>query len=337
MLLEDPLEPQHDIVDVFSCSGGGARGIYSFTAANELADRGFDPEWLNGSSTGAITSFLLAKGLREEGERLYKLTYESGSKNIFESDMAQVKDGKMKLAFWGSVSKIFKLKKMKSLMTNRGLYETFLALDKMKPGFEKQMFFNTAILQTGEAKQHSVLDFKTSEDLCMALTASTSMPVILPWWNYDGYLFSMDGGTLSPLPVDQTFARMERGKDYRFWNIMCNPEEVVPADNLVNFFQIGGRALDLMLNRILKLQKGRTQDKNYVSKTIWPIAEELERRGIQDIADLLREALGFRNMPIHDLVYPGKRGVFEFTMESYYEQIEDGKRVVREYFEANKP
>lgn len=331
-MLADTLIQHEDVIDVCTNSGGGANGIWSWTVNNELEDAGYEMEWYGGSSTGALVSFLRAKGLREEGDKLYRLTYEQNAKNIFEPGIAAIKGSKLDINWLKAIPAIFRLRKVKSLMTNKGLYDTLLALQKAKPEFTKPMFFNTTDLTSGRAVQHSSEDFKgRDEALCMAITASTSMPGIMPWWEFDDYKAAVDGGTVRGLPIDQMFERMERGKAYRFWNIMCNPIDMMPAIELKNAAQIIGRSAGVMLNSNLVSALKRTQDKNEVSKVIWPISDKLEAMGLLDLATELRDKLGYKNMPINNLIYSGSRGVFDFTMESYYEQIETGKKDVKNY------
>lgn len=337
----------NNVTDVGTFSGGGANGIWSWSVAMELKSRGYEMEMVGGSSTGCIVAFLYAKEFYEEADKLYRLTYEQGSRNIFEPGIAAIKKGKIDINWLKAIPAVFRIKKVKSLMTNKGLYETFLKLEKMKPGFAKPMFFNTTSLAAGKGYQHSSEDFKGNpEALAMALTASTSMPGILPWWDVNGFKTLVDGGTTDGLPFSQMFARMEPGRDYQFWNIMCNPIDLLPANELTNAAQILGRSAIVMLNKSMVSELNRTNDKNNVAKVIWPATEEIdkialelqgeERGKLLAISDTLRKFLGYRYMPIHNLIYSGNRGVFEFTMESYEDQIQTAKRDVEAFLKANQ-
>jgi predicted acylesterase/phospholipase RssA len=336
-MLADSMQPTEAITDIGTFSGGGANGIWSWTVAMELMNTGYGMEMVGGSSTGCIVAFLYAKGFFEEADQLYRKTYEEGSRNIFEPGIASIKKGKIDINWLKAIPNVFRIRKVKSLMTQNGLYETFMMLQKKKPGWDMDMFFNTTSLATGLGTQHSVRDYEgRDEELCRALTASTAMPVFLPWWDLEGYKTSMDGGITDGLPFRQMFARMIYGQAYRFWNTMCNPIDMLPANELQNIAQIGGRTLSVMMNKCLTSELGRTQDKNDVAKIIWPITEKLDAMGLTNIADELRGSLGYKYMPIHNIIYTGSRGTFEFTMDSYYEQIETAKKDVKNYLANNK-
>jgi predicted acylesterase/phospholipase RssA len=336
MMLADVPVPHEDIIDVGTISGGGADGAWAWTATNELADSGYPFEMVGGSSTGCLVAFLIYKGYREEGDRLYKLTYEEGARNIFEPGIGQIKNGKFDVRWLQLVPKVFGLRKVKSLMTQDGLYETLLKLEKRKPGgVLDDMFWNTTSLATAIGTQHAASQYKGKpEEMCRALTASTAMPVILPWWDLEGFKTSMDGGITDGLPFGQMFDRMQPSKAYRFWNIMCNPMDMVPMEDLQNIFQIAGRTLDIVLNAAMVAKLKRTQDKNDVAKVIWPIADEIEAAGLPDIANRLRAQLGYKYMPIHNIINPSGRGVVDFTVEAYNEHVSTAKKQVAAYISA---
>jgi len=336
-MVADSANPSDIITDISVASGGGALGIWSWRTAMGLHNSGYQFEMIGGSSTGCIVAFLYAKGFFEEAEKLYKLTYDEESRNIFEPGIAKVKKGKLEIAWIKAIANVFRIKHIESLMTNNGLYDTFMILQKKKASFDIPMFFNTTSLITGEGVQHSSEDFiRKPTDLCAALTASTSMPGILPMWDYASFKSMSDGGLVSPLPLGHMFARMDPNKPYRFWNIMCNPIDILPKEDLDNVAKVAGRAVNIMLNKILRETIGRTEDRNHASKTIWPIAEELDTLGLTEIADKLRAALGYKYMPIHNIIYSGTRGVFEFTKESYEEQILTARNDVDKYLDSIK-
>lgn len=331
-----------DVINVGTVSGGGAIGIWAWRSVMGLHNSGYPLKMIGGSSTGCIVAYLYAKGFFDEAEALYKPTYFNNARNIFEPGIAKIEDGKIKFDFWQAFLKVFKIKNVKSLMTNKGLYDTFLALEKKKPQWgDTDMFFNTTSLQTGINTQHVAKAYiGRSEELCKLLVASTSMPGILPWWDTSEYKVSMDGGITEGLPFRPMFMRMDPTRDYRFFNVMCNPIDLLPADQLTNGAQILARTVSVMLNQILKGNLDRTEDKNSVAKIIWPVSDSLEKllpifedlksMGLTGYSDtlhtevstaisVLRQALGYRNMPIFNMIYSGNRNVFEFTPEAYNE------------------
>jgi len=336
------------VINVGTISGGGAIGIWAWDTAMNIQRAGYKFEMIGGSSTGALVAYLISKGFFEEAELLYRLTYEQGSRNIFEPGLAKISDGKLTVSWMKILANVFKLKNVPSLMTNKGLYNILFELQKKKPGFDIPMFFNTVSLQSGKSKQHSSEDFKgRPADLCAAITASTSMPGIMPAQNFGEYKIVVDGGVTNGLPFKEMFQRMEPGKSYRFWNIMCNPIELLPMDELVNAAQIIGRTVTVMLNEILKGDLELTEDRNKTAKIIWPISEELDRladagmadedaKAVRAIANRLRSALGYRNVPIHNINYSGGRGIMEFTMASYNEQRDTSRNDVLKYLDKIK-
>lgn len=334
------------MINIGTASGGGAIGAYAYRTIMGLHNSGFPFEMGGGSSTGTIAFYMYCKQFFDEGAKLYPDTYDQFARNIFEPGLAKLDQGKIKINWFKALPKVFNIKSVHSLMTNKGLYEIFLALEKKQPNTPVPMFFNTVSLKTGKGSQHALSDFPTPELRAAALTTSCSIPGIFPLRSFGEFELCGDGGITDGLPFRQMFMRMQPGKDYQFFNIMCNPLELMPADQLTNIAQIIGRTVSIMLLEILKGDLERTVDRNEIAKIIWPITDRLEKlipviEALEDglAADvlhtelteairILRETLGYRHMPIHNLVYPDHRGVFEFTPESYHEQIASADKLV---------
>lgn len=338
-----------------TASGGGAIGGFAFRTIMGLHNSGFEMIMGGGASTGTIAMYLYLNEFFEEGATLYPKTYDEFGRNIFEPGIAKLDSGKIKIAWGEALKRLFNIKSIQSLMTNKGLYETFLALEKKRGDRRvKPMFFNTVSLRKGTGEQHDLFTLPTAEDRAAALTASCSIPGMFPLKKFAGFDFMGDGGITDGLPFAQMFARMKPGQDYEFFNIMCNPLQLLEKADLQNIAQIIGRTVSILLLEILKGDLQNTEFRNNIAKIIWPLTDRLEKllthvklisadseqelavrdmiyKEIEDSIRILRETLGYKYMPIHNLIYPGNRGTFEFTPESYDEQIRDADRLVAEF------
>lgn len=343
-----------------TASGGGAIGGFAFRTIMGLHNSGCEMVMGGGASTGTIAMYLYLNEFFEEGATLYPETYDKFGRNIFEPGIAKLDSGKIKIAWGEALKKLFKIKSIQSLMTNEGLYKTFLALEKKRGDRRtKPMFFNTVSLRTGNGTQHDLFSLPTAEDRAAALTASCSIPGMFPLKKFAGFEFVGDGGITDGLPFAQMFARMQPGESYEFFNIMCNPLQLLEKADLQNIAQIIGRTVSIMLLEILKGDLENTQFRNNIAQIIWPVTDRLEKliqhaatiKGatkedndlrdmlhteLMDCVTILRGALGYRYMPIHNLIYPGNRGTFEFTPESYAEQIRDADKLVADFISARQ-
>lgn len=321
-MFQDNLNPNDDIETVVVCSGGGALGFWQWTVLMGLAKR-YKISMICGTSAGTLNAFGFAKGLYKEIAQLYGDVFKQNAKQIFKGGLAELKKGKLDLKWLKLIPKIiFQGKKIKALMSNEPLTETLRSLHKINPKFEITFGFNCVDLQSGKVVRFTPDDFNDEESMLRAVTASTTIPVLLPpvtkvVSKKGTFQNLIDGGLRDGSPLGQMFDMMLPGKKYRVIVINCNSVDMIADDELKNIGQIASRTAGIALNEILKGDLEKTQ----------LINEGLKDNPGKD---------GKIYAPIYIIEYKGDRGTFDFSEGAYIDQYNSGVNDVRQFIAGLK-
>lgn len=316
-MIQDNLDPDSDIETVVVCSGGGGLGLWQWTVLMGLAKH-YKISMICGTSAGTLNAFGFAKGLYVQITQLYEEVFKQNAKQIFKGGLVQLKKGKLDISWLKLVPKVlFQAKKIKALMGNGPLTETLKNLHAINPSFRIPFAFNCVDLQSGSVVRFSPDDFTDEENLLKAVTASTTIPVLLPPISNvvskkGTFQNLIDGGLRDGSPLGQMFDMMIPGKRYRIIVINCNSVDMQPDDELKNIGQIASRTAEIALNEILKGDLEKTQ----------LINEQLKENPGKD---------GKIYAPISIIEYKGPIGSFNFSEESYISQYNQAIADVRNF------
>ncbi|HOA29380.1 MAG TPA: patatin-like phospholipase family protein, partial [Candidatus Cloacimonadota bacterium] len=188
----------------YALSGGGARGFAHIGVLKVLEEEGLKPDYISGTSIGAIIGALYAMGYN--AAQIESLSLEIDWKQIFNSRHSR-KDlyiGQKRWAPYGIIT--FELKDNFSPRLPSGVYnvnnvnlklfELYAAASTVKDFRDLQIPFSCIAtnLVTGKPKVF------TEGSIMQALRASMSIPSILEPFEIDGDIY-VDGGIAQNMPI----------------------------------------------------------------------------------------------------------------------------------------
>ena len=271
---------------VLVLQGGGALGAYQAGVFQALAEGGIQPDWLIGTSIGAINSAIIAGN--PPGRRLAKLTAFwsrirrdpvmqmfaalpvwgaaaanaltalNGVKGFFEPSVA---------AIWGADAVVGS--ESASLYSVAPLRRTLLELvdfDLLNSGTVR-LTVGAASVATGAMRYFDTRRERLGVD---HILASCALPPAFPAVRIDGELF-WDGGVLSNTPVEAVFDDMPRCNGLIFAVHIWNPAGAEPDS----------------ITKVI----GREKDLRYSSRAITHIARQKQLHKLRHIIAELARAL----------------------------------------------
>lgn len=267
-------------------SGGGFKGAFQVGATDYLRSQGIKFSAASGISVGALNASLVAQDKIDDLIKLWQTVVDSDGAVITSSNLATLKEGKLKLEFkkiyeiatkgiskWeitkAITSSFFKGRQLNELLAqmamnldtggtlldNTPLYNTLLANVKLED-FKMPYYFGVTSLQSAKGLEYHNKQFHKSEELVKAILASATMPVI--WKPVDRFQTKMntpkevvDGGLRTVSPIGQLFNAIDKTNDeVTIWVINCNAQQLPSSDDFTRSSKVVGRILDILLNQV---------------------------------------------------------------------------------------
>jgi len=327
------IQPDQDYEELVVFSGGGAGGVGQWEHYKHWCRLGFKGSQFGGTSAGCLNALFAARGLHELADTYYAKTYDGTAATVFGSELMQIRDGRLKLdpaALKDTILKGINIWDAPKLFSKRGqkaltqqLFSNVLGIQSLlnnKPllAAVKEVLsttapqylpfrFNVVNMITGLVERHEASDFQDIDMLALAIVASTTIPVVLPLvpgYNTKQGSFKQlgDGGLRDGSPVGQMLKSLDPTKRQRITVFNINRREISTAKELGSMITVAGRTLQILLNEVL----------------IGDLENVLERN---KIARMYGEQEGYRHVPIRIIEASHNRSVFDFTRESYDEQV----------------
>lgn len=220
----------------FAIGGGGANGAFSTASINELYRYGYKPDVIAGTSQGALAGMMLAQGMQEELDLLWRMV---------NPDMITGRPYNITPITVANAI----LKQSKGVLSNeplRNLVKKYASLDKLI------MPLYVSVYDYYTEQHHSILcnDLETDEEYVDIIMASTAMPVVWGAVYYKGMCL-YDGGLERTIPVLNLLPHKDELDE--IIAISCNPlskEKDGSSDD--NLLKIGIKLLSVFLFGITK-------------------------------------------------------------------------------------
>lgn len=237
-----------------SLSGGGFKSAYFVGAFKALNEKNIKFDGICGTSGGALVGSLVAMGKFDVLEDLWIEVGRTNGANIFSPELVELSEtGSVKINvdrvedkilsgfdIWDKIKLLTKkgrqkfidraannAKSIESLMSNMPLYDILLKHVK-EADFKSDFYFTLVSLETGSLYTVSHKSFMTDSDLCLAILASSTIPILLKpipkiQLKDGSYIYSAcDGGIRANSPVKIAFQNINTSFDWNVWSFSLN-------------------------------------------------------------------------------------------------------------------
>ena len=173
----------------FVLSGGTNKGALQVGAMRALLERGYNPEFLIGSSIGSINAAYMAHKPTLEGlDGLAELWQEVTQDDVF--------PGGWKTALWRFI-------RQESSLYPNDRWHAFIKrqADQVERKYFGELDLPCYVLATDlETGKEKLFGENPNDSILDALLASTALPVMFPPWEYNGRVY-IDGGVSHHIPI----------------------------------------------------------------------------------------------------------------------------------------
>lgn len=325
---------------VLVLQGGGALGAYQAGVYQALHEAGIEPDWVIGTSIGAINASLIAGSAPED--RLRRLTafwtrvqYDAvrdavGSMPLFGSMMANWLTMTSGIAgFFRPNPRAYAGVHTPLGADKAGLYSTeplagllaeLVDFDRINAG-PTRLTVGAAHVRSATMRYFDSRDMRLGSEHVMA---SGALPPAFPAVRIDGELY-WDGGILSNTPIEAVFDDFPRRSGLVFAVHIWNPEGPEPE----SIWQVMSRQKDIQYSSRVATHIGRQKELHRLRHVIAELSGKLpeERRDDPDIAALARHGCLTR-MHVVRLVAPAVEG------EDHTKDIDFSGAAIRARWEA---
>jgi NTE family protein len=325
---------------VLVLQGGGALGSYQAGVYQALSEAGIEPDWIIGTSIGAINASLIAGNSRSERLPKLKEFWNRMKQNPIWNIRSAFPDFNERLSYWATISHgiagFFRPNPLAHAgdsyplgAENAGYYST-APLEKTLADLvdvdllnrcEPRLTVGAAHVRTSQMRY---FDSSHCELSLKHIMASGALPPAFPAVRIDGELY-WDGGILSNTPTEVVFDDNPRKDSLIFAVHLWNPMGVEPS----TMAEVLNRQKDVQYSSRIMSHITRQQQSHRLRHVINQLAARLPEDERQDPA--VRELLGYgcqTRMHVVRLLAP------QLDRESHTKDIDFSPRGIMQRWEA---
>jgi NTE family protein len=325
---------------VLVLQGGGALGSYQAGVYQALSEAGIEPDWIIGTSIGAINASLIAGNSRSDRLPKLKEFWNRMKQNPIWNTRTAFPDFNERLSYWATISHgiagFFRPNPLAHAgdsyplgAENAGYYST-APLEKTLADLvdvdllnrcEPRLTVGAAHVRTSQMRY---FDSSHCELSLKHIMASGALPPAFPAVRIDGELY-WDGGILSNTPTEVVFDDNPRKDSLIFAVHLWNPMGVEPS----TMAEVLNRQKDVQYSSRIMSHITRQQQSHRLRHVINQLAARLPEDERQDPA--VRELLGYgcqTRMHVVRLLAP------QLDRESHTKDIDFSPRGIMQRWEA---